>query len=529
MPHIGSRVVRRGAALVATSFALSLPLTAAAAQPWPPSTPPRVDLGNEPAPAPAQPPAVVPEAAPTPAPKPEAALPPTRTDVRIGDQSPGTETAPVIVRPVAPAPTGPLALYGSRDGQLYARTDRDGVVMMPTARFELDARAISTDEQNASGSSTKIGLARFELAGWLGPVAYFDASADFAHGPSLRHADNYLAIAPWADQAILQVGQFDAPFTLENRTPQRYLDFGDRGAAIGGFTIPRNKVEGAMVHGTDAAHNFYYSAGVFNGAGPGATTANGQVDVMARGWIAPFSFRDPEGLRDVTVGGSLWTGNRAFDAEGSSFDPQKTAAGYDVMDRTVWTMVGASRTLELRQDGRVDAVALELNAPFAHRFGARFEGIWKRQSLAIVDVGGERPSRAGALTQSGFATYLEVWGWVLGDDRLLGPPASPGLELPLRLRDFPPRSPGSGLMLAARVDFVDQDVKADSGATGLGVASLGNTKLTSMTLGASYWYSRRARLLLSYVLNHLDGSAPYVAGLDASIEHEILLRTALAL
>jgi hypothetical protein len=151
--------------------------------------------------------------------------------------------------------------------------------------------------------------------------------------------------------------------------------------------------------------------------------------------------------------------------------------------------------------------------------------------LAVVDVdaGGARPSRAGGLTQSGLATYLEVWGWVLGDDRLLGAPAAPGLELPLRLRDFPPQPPASGLMLAARVDFVDQDVTAGSGVTGLGVASLGSTKLTAMTLGASYWYSRRARVLLSYVLNHLDGSAPYVAGLDSKIEHEVLLRTALAL
>jgi hypothetical protein len=425
--------------------------------------------------------------------------------------------------------SGPLALYGSRDGQLYARTAGDGVLLLPTGRLELDARAISTDEQNASGSSTKIGLARLEVAGWLGRAVYFDASADFAHGPSLRDADNYLAVAPWADRAILQVGQFDAPFTLENRTADRYLDFGDRGAAIGGFAIPRNKAEGAMVQGTNADRNFYYSAGVFNGAGPGAATANGQIDVMARGWIAPFSFRDPEGLRDVTVGGSLWTGNRSFDAAGSSFDAQRTSAGYDVMDRTVWTMVGTPRTLELRQDGRVNAAALELNAPFAHRFGARFEGIWKRQTLAVVDLGGARPARTGALTQSGFATYLEVWGWVLGDDRLLGAPAAPGLELPLRLREFPARAPASGVMLAARVDFVDQDVTVDSGASGLGIASLGNTKLTAMTLSASYWYSRRVRVLLSYVLNHLDGSAPYVAGLDASIEHEVLLRTALAL
>lgn len=524
MHHLGPRVVRRGAAFVAASIALSLPLTAAATQPWPPSTPPRVDLGGEPAPvAPpgASPPAPAPAAVPAPAEEPQRA--PAGVDAGRKDE------ATVIVRPVAPAASGPL--YGSRDGQFYARTAHDSVVLLPTARLELDARAISTDEQNASGSSTKIGLARFEVAGWLGPVVYFDASADFAHGPSLRHTDNYLAIAPWADRAILQVGQFDAPFTLESRTRERYLDFGDRGAAVGGFAIPRQKAEGAMVQGANADRNFYYSAGVFNGSGPGATAVNGQIDVMARGWIAPFSFHDPEGLRDVTVGGSLWTGNRSFDAAGSSFDAQATAAGYDVMDRTVWTMTGTPRTLELRQDGRVDAAALELNAPFAHRYGARFELILKRQSLAVVDVdaGGARPSRAGGLTQSGLATYLEVWGWVLGDDRLLGAPAAPGLELPLRLRDFPPQRPASGLMLAARVDFVDQDVTAGSGVTGLGVASLGKTKLTAMTLGASYWYSRRARVLLSYVLNHLDGSAPYVAGLDSKIEHEVLLRTALAL
>jgi hypothetical protein len=499
---------------------------AVGAEPWPPSTPPRLESSPSVAPAPPSSVAAGSQSIAPPPPQAEAEL------ARVEPVTVPTEAVEIVTA----APPSTLedegALIGSRDGQVFVRTRHDGLVFLPVARLELDGRTIATDEQNASQSTLSLGRARLDLAGWVGPAVYFDFAADFAHGPSWRHADELVAVSPWGERAIVQLGQFDAPFSLENRTPDRYLDFGDRGAAVR-FAIPDNKDQGLMVHGTNPARNFYYSAALLNGEGPRVEGVDGRFDFMARGWVAPFSFRDPEVLRDVRIGGSAWTGERSFGAKSSSFAAQTTAAGYTVLDPTMWSQTGAARPLELRQEGRIEAFGLELDAPFAHRFGARFEWIWKRQPLAAVDVtNAAHPARIGGLTLSGFGTYLELWGWVLGDDRILGAPAAPGLGLPVRWRELSAEGrPHGGLMVAARLDRVDQDVTGDAslGSAGLGVASLGTTKLTALTLGATYWYSRRARLVLDYVFNHLEGTAPYAAGLDAKNEHEILLRTALAL
>ncbi|HVZ71350.1 MAG TPA: porin [Polyangia bacterium] len=544
-----SKLMSKSFPKLVTIAALAVSLTSAArAETWPPTTPPRVDLGPAPkgssAPAPVTP--IPPPPAAVAPPAAAASTPPT-TDV--APPSVPVEAPPVVAAPppavepsesassvstvsVVAAPPAPVReRYGSRDGQLFVRTPGDGVVLLPVARLELDGRGVETGEQNASQGTFSLGRARLDLAGWLGSPVYFDAGVDFANGPSLRHTDDFVAVAPWGDRAILQLGQFDAPFTLENRTPDRYLDLGDRGAAVHTFAIPDNKDQGVMLHGTNPERNFYYSAAVMNGEGPRATGVDGRVDVMARGWIAPFSFRDPRGLRDLRVGASVWTGDRSFQSSSSTFTGQTTAAGFSVLDPTAWRSDG--RNLELRQDGRLAALGIEVDAPFANRFGGRFELVWKRQPLAAVDPASATTpaARAGGLTLSGFGAYVEGYAWILGDASLLGSPAAAGLGLPTRLRDFQPTKPRSGLMVSARLDFIDEKLAADaeSRTAKLNFASEGDTRVTAATVGASYWYTRRARALLTYTFNKLDGANPYFNGLDSKNVQEVLLRTAFAL
>src|SRR6185369_8178173 len=74
----------------------------------------------------------------------------------------------------------------------------------------------------------------------------------------------------------LMAGQFDAPFTLENRTSDKFFDFMERSIAVRAFGIPSNKEMGAMAHGfvplelsgkSELSKFWYYSFGVFNGDG----------------------------------------------------------------------------------------------------------------------------------------------------------------------------------------------------------------------------------------------------------------------
>jgi hypothetical protein len=424
-------------------------------------------------------------------------------------------------------PTRNAYEVGSRDGQFFLRTRGNELVLLPSARLEVDGYDYATPDPFTSGQVLSVDRIRFDVAGWVGAKVFFDLSADFAGGVSLRHTDNYVAVAPWGDRAIMQVGQFDAPFTLENRTPDRYLDSFARGSAVRAFAISENKDQGIMVHGTNPARNFYYSAALLNGEGPNVNGFSGQVDVMARAWVAPFSFRGPKRFGRVTVGGSAWTGSRSD----VPFDGQSTEGGYVFLTPALWWMSGSMEPLGMRQQGRLVAGAFEVNAPITHRIGARFELIGKQQSLAAFDISRSTPTIVGNMTLSGWAGYAEIWGWVLGSDRLLGSVAAPGLQLPLRYSDLEDGRPRNGLMLSARVDRIDETMTPDGQAmiNGVGIGSAGTTRLTAYSVSGSYWFTRRARLMVSYVYNSFDGVTPWLNGLGGTQEQEVLGRLALAL
>ena len=518
MQRLGRAVLARAFGYAAATYAtfLAVPALASDLEQWPPSRPPGADdasdgNGLEPA-APRPGPA---EAEDLTAPA-EAVTPISAPDAGV-----------LVVNTRAPRRNG--LEVGSRDGQFFVRTPGNELVLLPAARLEIDGFSLMTPDPFASGETLLIDRARFDLAGWLGSKVYFDLSADFAYAVSLRHADNFVAVAPWGDRAILQFGQFDAPFTLENRTSDRYLDFFDRGAAVRAFAIPENKDQGIMIHGTNLTRNFYYSAAVLNGEGPAVTGVSGHMDVMARAWVAPFSFRTPGLLRDVTFGASAWTGDRS--GEGA-LQGQSTQGGYVFLTPILWWMSGRMDSLALRQQGRLEAGALELNAPITHRLGARSEWIAKRQPLAAFETSNAtQPSIVGGIALSGWAGYAEIWGWVLGSDRLLGPVAAPGLELPVRYSDLGDARARGGLMLSARVDHIEEALTANANATtaGVGIGSVGQTRLTAFTLGGSYWYTRRARFTVNYVLNRFDGVTPWLNGIGGKKEQEVLGRLALAL
>jgi hypothetical protein len=433
------------------------------------------------------------------------------------------------VRTPAPDAYGGELELGSKDGQLFFKTAREELVLLPSVRLDTTGRSLMTPDKYTSGSTVAIDKLRVQLAGWVTSKVYFDLGADFQPGFSARHVDEYVEVAPWGDRVMFELGQFDAPFTLENRTAERYLDFSDRGAAVRAFAIPENKDQGLMVHGINPGRNFYYSAAVLNGEGPGVSGVNNHFDYMARGWFAPFSFRDPDLLHEITLGGSFWTGDRS---SGPAYPGQVTQGGFSVLEPSLWWWSGATRPLALREEGRLTSVALELNVPIANRFGFRFEWIGKHQGLAALDVSSSSPVTVSRVTLSGWASYAEIWAWVLGSDQLLAVAATPGLELPLRYRDLDAARARHGLMFAARVDHIDETLTGNGDVmppTGVGIASGGATQLTAVTAGGTYWYTRRARLSVNYVFNHLTGQTPYLAGLGDHNEHEVIGRLVLGL
>jgi hypothetical protein len=482
---------------------------------------------DQPAVAPADPsaapaPATPAEAAPAPAPM--APLP--------------APMAPLPAPMASPAPAAdndPIA--GFSNGTAFLRSPDNGFVLFPNGRLQTDGYFFKTDNNGPPKNTFLLKRARLELAGWVGSAVYFQIGADFATGtPStatipvaqsnLNATDDFVALAPCEDRIILQFGQFDAPFTLENRTSDKYFDFMERSLTVRAFGIPTNKEQGLMLHGTNPDRNYYYSAAVLNGDGQNFKNVDNNFDVMARGWIAPLSFMGAGPLHDITVGGSYWTGNRTF---GEPLASQTTAGGYTILSTSL-PKIGTD-SAQINQQGRHHTWALEINAPIDHKFGVRWELVHKDQPLSAYDTTVTPNAIAAAMHLKGWSTYGEAWAWVIGDDRIIG---EPGMQMPTRLKKFGVKPPQRGLMVAARIELLDEKLTADDAAgalSGLKVGGLGETKLTSFTLGANYWISKRFRTTFNYVLNHFGGDTSNVVGLVVGLkdEQEFSFRLAIAL
>ena len=401
------------------------------------------------------------------------------------------------------------------------------LTIWPGARLDVDGGAVH------GTAALLVRRARLQATGWIGSWATFSSALEYAAPPGTTAAvfaptDVFVALAPYGHLAVLQAGQFDAPFTLENRTVDYTLNFLERSTAVRDFGIPENKATGAMLTGVDDARHFHYSLGVFNGDGPSLRSLDGQFDFMGRAWLAPFSFGGDGPLRDLTIGGSFWVGDRA---NALPLDAQTTSGGFVFAKFDPYVTNAGSAPRQLRQVGRRTEAAVELDAPLAPRYGARAEAVWRRSPLSEEDVSDPlRPTILGGANLDGWAAYGEAWFWALGDDR-----AAPGQRHgpePFDRRDGPVTTvPRDGLMLALRISHVDEEVwqETDAALLNLRDPAVGVTTVTSYELGINYWHARAFRATCNYAVNRISGTTSEIKSLGTSTEQELLLRLGIAL
>ena len=435
------------------------------------------------------------------------------------------DTTPLVPGPPTDAPTAGVSVDTT-----FLRSANNLFIVFPSARLQVDGTFFSVQSVKSGFLLKRV---RLELAGWIGPGVYYNISGDFASPAGatdpaaqtfLASTDDYVALAPFGDVAILQAGQFDAPFTLENRISDRYTDFIERSQAVRSVGAPTNKEVGLMLHGLDERRLFYYSIGLFNGEGANFRNVDNQFDVIGRGTVAPLPLVAPGRFERISVGGSIWRGRHL---SGLALPTQSTAGGFPFFNPRWTTGRDPVTTVELHQQGRLLAYGFELDAPIGHRFGLRGEYVSRHQELAEDDI-----STVGMLRTLGNATldaiggYGEAWFWIVGDDQML---PRPGLELPLRLPAVLDGAADDGLMVAARVEFVKEDLRSDAPA--IADPNVATTRLFTVTLGANYWYSKRFRFSVNYNLTMFGGTSENVRDITAANPnvHELLLRLAVAL
>ena len=350
----------------------------------------------------------------------------------------------------------------------------------------------------------------------------------------------------------VQLGQYDAPFTMENRTSDKYIQFMERSLAVRALGIPTNKEIGVMLWGELPNKVFFYSLGAFNGDGQGRLSPDNRMDAMGRVFFHPLA-PGKGALKDLQIGGSFRFGSR---------DPNYVNYDYSAMTTqgnvTFWSPIyGSSRgTTHVLPSGKQVGVAGELRIPI-DIFDLTSEFVYINNGTRESLEGFQATNAERYGTMKGYSYYVQLGFWPLGNRDING---APGYENPTHV-DLAKadEAPKTALQLLAKWEQLSVDYDS---ASRIGTADASNIdgkiKVNAFSLGANYWVTKHVRLSINYVLNMFPDSAPVKAtvkggtaqtsdqralgpaqGLPAGINddardnghmvHELLLRAAIAL
>ena len=166
-------------------------------------------------------------------------------------------------------------------------------------RWTLDDREVFDGDTVGSGDGVEDGIAtnfdvprlRMTFSGgafkpWLRYSFQFEFSRTSGEGGS-RIKDAVIEIRPVGRPYRFAVGQFKAPFGLQQITSSGRLQFVDRAITDAKFNPGRDM--GALWSGTAAGRKFGYDLGLFNGSGESIRTTTEAVLWVARAYYEPLA------------------------------------------------------------------------------------------------------------------------------------------------------------------------------------------------------------------------------------------------
>ncbi|AKU97091.1 hypothetical protein AKJ09_03755 [Labilithrix luteola] len=303
----------------------------------------------------------------------------------------------------------------------------------------------------------------------------------------------------------VQVGQFDAPFTMENRTSDKYIPFMERSLAVRAVGIPSNKEIGGMVFGETKNRVWYYSAGLFNGDGQNRPNVDSRGDLYARTFVKPLAgsgIKTP--IKDAQIGGSFHYGSRDPKWVEYDYAPMITQAAWQF-----WSPVynGSKGPTHVIPSGNQFGVAGELRIP-VDRFDFTGEVVWIDNNTREAVEGFQATNNERFGDIHGISYYAQVGYWPFGQRDITG---LPGYETPPRIDWSKPDAAIAprALQLLAKWEQVSLNYQSASRAGTPDSKNIdGDIRANALSFGANYWASRHIRLSLNYVVNMFPDSAP---------------------
>jgi hypothetical protein len=473
-------------------------------------------------------------------------------------------------------------LAGWHDG-FFLRDSHDYFRLYPRARLQLDFNSFfgagvdeiaAADDGNSLKSRLFVRRARFELAGELLKRFSFNVSIE-AGGQPLTNANGRIETAagppgksPTADSARwaaiqstgatalladnwinysicpclnFMVGQYDAPFGLENRTPDTVSSFMESNIAIRGFAVPSRKEIGLTLWGEIGERNINYELGVFAGDGQNRPQIDNAVDFIGRIFVRPFAKKESsDALANAQIGVSMRHGERDQPYVGYIYPAITTAQGFALWDPRYRD--SKDRLTHVIPSGAQNAIGGELRLPLS-AFEFRGEAYYVANNTREAIEGYQLTTRERYGRIRGLGWYAQISAWPLGDAYVNG---DPGFIRPVRV-DLAkePSKPKKGLEVLATVAGVHADYAgaarggaADANTPG-GAGDPAKILILQYGFGVNYWYTRHIRGTVNYVIYHTPGSASgdnlaAVPGnfqqhhKDAHLLHELGVRFAVA-
>jgi hypothetical protein len=313
-----------------------------------------------------------------------------------------------------------------------------------------------------------------------------------------------------ADAAFnLMAGQYNAPFTMENMTSDKYGSFMERSITVRAFGIPTNKEIGVMAWGEVADRTFTYNVGVFNGDGMNRPNVDNRADLIGRVVVRPLASRGGV-LKGLQIGASGRYGVRNNDYVFYDYPQMTTQSGF-----AFWkpSYTGSTPTFAGSAGGPVHVlpsaaqtgVAGEIRFPISD-FDVTSEVVYVKNGTREAPEGAPQSTlRRGDM--HGVSYYVELGYWPLGNRDING---IPGTMKPTHVDfDKPPSSPKQALQLLVKWEQLSATYEGSSRAgTPDAKAIDGDIKVNAFSLGANYWATKHLRLSANYAYTMFPDSAP---------------------
>jgi hypothetical protein len=442
-----------------------------------------------------------------------------------------------------PPAAEPERLAGFQDG-FFLRDAHDWFRLYPRARLNLDLNGSAgpgvyslkgVDGGTALGPKVLVRRLRLELGGdFIQEHVNFFGSVDFG-GQTITNANGKIQNAaasagtdPAADTARwaavqttgaiasaqdvwinlrasrflnLMIGQYQAPFSMENRTGDGLGPWMERNLAVRGFVLPMLKEIGLTLWGSLPRDALGYEVGVFGGDGQNRPNVDDKVDWIGRVYARPFAHAG-EALAKAQIGVSARHGDRDPTMVAYDYPTITTGQGFTLWDPTYTDSRG--RLTHVIPSGAQNEIGGELRVPFGIA-ALQAEGYWvdNHTREAIDGYQLTNTERLGHVFGAGW--YAQLSCWPLGD-AFASP--DPGMVRP---RTLDLKSPPERIKKGLEVLMIVSGINASYDGASRGGTADKKEPASSVTVyeygfGANYWLGRFFRAAVNYIVYYTPES-----------------------